>query len=132
MAQGTKAKVAWDIVKTGFGVITSSDDDQGWFGKGIYTTSSMQYASGYAHRTATQSQTKPALLLCAVIPSNVYPLDEVQNGISVRSGYQSHFTIVDVSQFPRSKPLANFASHSDRAVDELVLFQGPIIAHGCS
>jgi len=122
MAQGTRSKVAWDIVKTGFAVL-SSPKDEGWFGKGIYTTSSMQYASGYAHRTAIANQDKPALLICAAIPGNIYPMNETQEGISVRTGYQSHFTIVDLSQFPSSEPLLNFESQPNNAVDELVLFQ---------
>ena len=35
MAQGTMSIAAWGISQGGFGVI-ASEDDQGWFGKGLF------------------------------------------------------------------------------------------------
>ena len=104
MVQGTTSEAAWGISQGGFGVI-ASEKDQGWFGKGIYMTSSLKYASLYAKRSASLSTTaatagrgppkKPAVLVCAVIPGNILPVVDVKTyyGKHVADGYQSHFTI---------------------------------------
>jgi len=123
MVQGTTAEAAWRIAQGGFGVY-ASENDQGWFGKGIYLTSSARYAHKYADRKGTKSKKPPALLICAVAPGNIFPVIDTKTyyGRNVADGFQSHFTIVDFKQFPNSKPLLNWAGNPT-AVDELVCFQ---------
>jgi len=92
MVQGTTAEAGWSIAQGGFGVI-ASENDQGWFGKGIYLNSSMRYAFQYAERTASMAKKAPALLVCAVAPGNSFPIIQRKDGRSVEDGYQSHYAI---------------------------------------
>jgi len=93
MVQGTTSEAGWSIAQRGFGVV-SSEDDPGWYGKGIYTTSHLRYASKYADSKADPTR-KPALLICAIIPGNILPVVDAKTyyGKPVANGYQSHFTI---------------------------------------
>jgi len=93
MIQGTTTDAGWSIAQGGFGVV-SSEDDPGWYGKGIYTTSHMKYASRYAESKAGAMK-KPALLICAIVPGNILPVVDAKTyyGKPVANGYQSHFTI---------------------------------------
>jgi len=92
MVQGTTTEAGWSIARGGFGVV-SSIGDYGWFGRGIYTTSHLKYASKYAETKAGDIKT-PALLICVIIPGNILPVVEVTYyGKPVANGYQSHFTI---------------------------------------
>jgi len=77
----------------GFGVV-SSEDDPGWYGKGIYTTSHMKYAGRYAESKAGTTK-KPALLICVIIPGYILPVVDTKTyyGKPVANGYKSHFTI---------------------------------------
>ena len=92
MVQGTTTEAGWSIAQGGYGVIASVND-QGWFGKGIYMSSSMRYAHQYAERTASMAKKAPALLVCAVGPSNSFPIIHRMDGRSVEDGYQSHYTV---------------------------------------
>ena len=104
MVQGTTSEAAWGISQSGFGVI-ASEKDQGWFGKGIYLTSSLKYANLYAKRSAKLTtaatsttgdvQKKAAVLVCAVISGNILPVVDAKTyyGKHVANGYQSHFTV---------------------------------------
>ena len=47
MVQGTSENAAYRIIKNGFGMVAAVDD--GYYGRGIYFTSRMKYASRYAH-----------------------------------------------------------------------------------
>ena len=93
MVQGTTTEAGWSIAQGGFGVV-SSEDDPGWYGRGIYTTSHMKYASKYAESKASATR-KPALLVCAIIPENILLVVDAKTyyGKPVANGYQSHFTI---------------------------------------
>jgi len=92
MVQGTTTEAGWSIAQGGFGVIASVND-QGWFGKGIYVSSSMRYAHQYAGRSASMAKKAPALLVCAISPGNSFPIIHRQDGRSVEDGYQSHYTV---------------------------------------
>jgi len=92
MVQGTTTEAGWSIAQGGFGVV-ASENDQGWFGKGIYVSSSMRYAHQYAGRSASMGKKAPALLVCAIAPGNAFPIIQRKDGRSVEDGYQSHFTI---------------------------------------
>jgi len=93
MVQGTTIEAGWSIAQGGFGVV-SGEDDPGWYGKGIYTTSHLKYASMYAKSKAGATK-KPALLICVIIPGNILPIVDAKTyyGKPVANGYQSHFTI---------------------------------------
>jgi len=92
MVQGTTTEAGWSIAQGGFGVV-ASENDQGWFGKGIYVSSSMRYAHQYAGRSASMGKKAPALLVCAIAPGNAFPIIQRKDGRSVEDGYQSHFTV---------------------------------------
>jgi len=93
MVQGTTTEAGWSIAQGGFGVV-ASEGDPGWYGKGIYTTSYMKYASRYAKSKAGTTK-KPALLICVIVPGNTLPVVDAKTyyGKPVANGYQSHFTI---------------------------------------
>ena len=73
--QGTSENAAYRIVTNGFGT-TSKDDatskDDGYYGRGIYFTSSMKYAARYA----TPTKRGKVFLLSLVITGNVFPVTE--------------------------------------------------------
>uniref|UniRef100_A0A6B2L501 EGF-like domain-containing protein n=1 Tax=Arcella intermedia TaxID=1963864 RepID=A0A6B2L501_9EUKA len=89
---GTSEKVAKSICSTGFASLSSLD--AGFYGKGIYTTSSCLYALPYY-----ATKTKPTILICLVTPGNVYPVIENATessglmGKVIQNGFQSHFVI---------------------------------------
>jgi len=117
VVHGTDASVAWKILDTGFSALSSLD--AGYYGRGIYFTSSTQYALPYY-----ASKSNPALLLCLAIPGNVYPAVEGPKdansllGTPVKSGYQSHYVLTNKDGMPcpqRQEPGTFY--------DELVLDQ---------
>ena len=150
MVQGTTTEAGWSIAQGGFGVIANATD-QGWYGKGIYLTSSLQYAHLYATDKARFQSKLPGFLVCVVVPGNGFPMVERENGRSVEDSYQSHYTIgsrcfllnlltpqysyffssfsfllfiylVDITKYPNSYPLLPCKGNPN-GVDELVCFQ---------
>jgi len=118
VVQGTSENAAFRIIKNGFGTVTSRDD--GFYGRGMYFTSSFKYASTYA---------KPSLhgkvfLIALIVPGNPYPVTEppfdnpnTLLGQACKAGYQSHY--LEATQ--RGRPALNA---DDRCGDELVVFEG--------
>jgi len=103
MVQGTTTEAGWSIAQGGFGVV-AREGDQGWYGRGIYTTGSVKFAHLYATKKVkdfketkgpSEVSKKPALLICAIIPGNIFPVVEEEKyyGHSGVDGYQSHYTI---------------------------------------
>lgn len=94
VVHGTDADVAWKILSTGFSALSSVD--AGFYGRGIYFTSSAQYALPYY-----SAKPKPALLLCLAIPGNIYPVVEGPRdkdsllGAPIKSGYQSNYVLTN-------------------------------------
>ena len=68
--QGTSENAAYRIVKNGFGTTATLDD--GYYGRGIYFTSSMKYAAKYASSTKRGK----VFLLSLIITGNVFPVIE--------------------------------------------------------
>lgn len=109
MVQGTSENAAYRIIKNGFGTVASLND--GWYGKGMYFTSVMKYASHYA-RFSSSNGCK-IFLMSLVIPGNVYPATENAfvpdsksptgysdnpfglKGKAPKTGYQSHYVLVN-------------------------------------
>jgi len=117
VVHGTDADVAWKILDTGFSALSSLD--AGFYGGGIYFTSSAQYALPYY-----SAKSNPAVLICLAIPGNVYPVTEHPQGENslmgqaIKSGYQSHYVLTTKDGNPCKKREAP-GSH----YDELVLGQ---------
>ena len=70
--QGTSEGGAFGIISNGFGITATLDD--GYFGKGIYFTTNMKYASKYA-RNGKIGKGK-VYLLSLVMTANSFPIIE--------------------------------------------------------
>lgn len=125
---GTSRETAWKIVKSGFATVATIDE--GYFGKGIYFTSDVNYAKYYAELAAGKSRPrgKQCLILSVVIPGNIYPVTEDHKGPdSLLSkpckgvGYQSHFTNVHSTRDGNFGCVCNPPQPDN--YDELVVFQ---------
>jgi len=68
-AHGTDLNVAFKIAATGFTSLSSID--AGYFGRGIYFTSSAMYCIPYIISTV-----KPSLIISYVVPGHIYPVVE--------------------------------------------------------
>lgn len=93
-AHGTDLAVAEKIAQTGFASISSND--AGWYGRGIYFSSSGLYCFPYF-----ALRKNPVLLLSWVLPGNIYPVIENHlgpdsiEGQSLKPGYNSHYVCTD-------------------------------------
>lgn len=91
---GTDANIANSICQTGFSAVSSLDE--GFFGQGMYFSSSAIYTLPYF---ATKAE--PVILLCWLIPGNTFPVTEDPNspdslkGKPLKGGYQSHYVVTD-------------------------------------
>ena len=119
VVQGTSENAAFRIIKSGFGTVTSLDD--GFYGRGMYFSSSFKYASSYAKSTSHGK----VFLIALTVPGNPYPVTEPPNkdnptslvGQASKIGYQSHY--LEATQ--RGQPAMNVA---ERYGDQLVVFEG--------
>jgi len=116
VVHGTDGKVGQQICSAGFAALSSLD--AGYYGKGIYFTSSCLYATPYF---ATKSV--PSILVCLTIPGNIRPIVEHRNespsylGMGIDSGYQSHYVLTTRDGNPLTQ--------KDRYYDEFVLASDP-------
>jgi len=112
---GTDHTTALAICSTGFATLSLLDE--GWYGKGIYFTSSGLYATPYF---ATKKN--PAIIITYVIPGNPYPVTESPKAgkgltsAALQSGAQSHYVVTSIEGLPVEKPC-------DNCYDELVITQ---------
>eukprot|EP01124_Arcella_intermedia_P020130 TRINITY_DN2764_c0_g2_i2.p1 TRINITY_DN2764_c0_g2~~TRINITY_DN2764_c0_g2_i2.p1 ORF type:complete len:213 (+),score=45.52 TRINITY_DN2764_c0_g2_i2:2-640(+) len=128
MLHGTSTDTAWKVVQTGFATVATLD--AGWYGRGIYFTSHVDYAKYYSGM-ASQAPEKRCIILVMVVAGNSYPVTErpvLGNpmqpqpetslfGKQVHStGYQSHFVTVDKGTGLATDPI------KDQVYDELVVF----------
>jgi len=99
VVHGCDESIGRKICETGFanlGIL-----DAGWYGKGMYFTSSCLYAIPYY-----ASKKKPALVIAYICPGNVYPVIEMPkgedtlNGQPMKNGYNSHFVVTTKNGFP--------------------------------
>jgi len=124
MLQGTHGENLADICQQGFG--NSSTTDDGYYGRGMYFTSSLDYAAKYANKSSNKGK---AIIVSMVTPGNVFPVTEHPNdtikgykGKACRPGYQSHFTLVNKSNIAGAFPVTGDIDPSTTA-DELVVFE---------
>ena len=94
MLHGTIEAVAPKICEGGFSTVATLDD--GFFGKGMYFTNSLDYALFYATPQKGPIPENLVVVLTLVVPGNVYPVTEAhkadgnQFGKPCVTGYQSH------------------------------------------
>jgi len=119
VAHGTSLKKASKIAATGFASLSTLD--QGFYGKGMYFTSSVIYTLPYI--TALSD---PCILICFLLPGNPYPVIEHPQdaegsllGSHIISGYQSHYIVTTRDGFPFKEE--NFGDQ--RMFDEYVIDQ---------
>jgi len=123
---GTGKDTAWKIVQTGFTTVATVDD--GFYGRGIYFTSSFDYSTFYS-RNANKGTKKVFIIVALLLPGNPYPV--IESPISPKSlkgkgpidpsGYQSHY--VCVNPFGVNPVGFPCAEKLDKCFDELVVFQ---------
>jgi len=87
---GTDKTIAWSICASGFAALSTLD--AGYYGKGIYFSSSCLYTVPYYG-----TKGGPTILVCLLICGNVRPIIESRDdpntymGKPIDSGYQSHY-----------------------------------------
>jgi len=117
VVHGTDCAIAWKILDTGFCALSSLD--AGFYGRGIYFSSSAQYTLPYY-----SAKPNPCLILCLAIPGNIYPVVEDRMevksllGTPIKAGYQSNYVLTtkDGNPCKQRMPTGSF-------YDELVLDQ---------
>jgi len=111
---GTELDTAWKIVNSGF--VALQKLDSGYYGKGIYLTSSAWYTIQYCSTAA-----KPCIVICLVIPCNPYPVVESPKGPDkfvgkvIMQGYQSHYVLTTL----KGSPITD--RHYEKIYDEMVI-----------
>jgi len=120
VVQGTSENAAHQIIDNGFGIASALDD--GWYGRGIYFTSYLKYASLYAKFSSSNGC--KVFLVSLVIPGNVYPATEPARddplslmGGAAKKGHQSHYVEVNLQGQPARSEREFYA-------DEIVVFEG--------
>ena len=144
--QGTSENAAFRVVTNGFGTTATLDD--GFFGRGIYFTSDMKYAAKYAGSTKRGK----VFLLSLVITGNAFPITEDpykerpeggiettidENGLikfvpnpqgylgkACRTGYQSHYTVVDSRTISTAFPFKEKEFNPSVTSNEVIVFDG--------
>jgi len=120
VVHGTDMSIAWKIVDGGFATLSTLDD--GFYGKGIYFSTSAKYILPYYGAKKT-----PAVLVCLLIPGNVYPVTEQPTpnskikGYPLVSGYQSHYAITKKNGLPFTRE--DFVDQKAKKYDEVVIVQ---------
>lgn len=118
---GTSITNAWKVCVGGFANLSLLD--VGFYGSGIYFTTSAKYSIPYF---ATKAN--PALIISYLIPGNPFPVVEHPKGPdsilgnTLKPGYQSHF----VSTTSRGEPHAKPTKH--HVYDEIVINQEAQVA----
>jgi len=117
---GTSEEIANSIVKTGF--VALSKLDSGYYGKGIYFTTSVEYALPYF-----ATKPSPSVIIFLVISGNVYPIIEHPKikgsfmGAPLVPGYHSHYVLTRKDGYPCHKILSR--DEGEEYFDELVIEQ---------
>jgi hypothetical protein len=90
---GTSANVAWKVCQSGFATLSALD--VGFFGAGIYFTTSAKYAVPYF-----ATKPSPSIIISFLVPGNPFPVTEDPNnpaisiaGHALKPGYQSHYVL---------------------------------------
>jgi len=105
------------IIIGGFATLATLDD--GFFGKGMYFSSSAIYVIPYCDDKG------PSMLICFILPGNPYPVTEEPNGRDslkgqkLLVGYQSHYVVTRKEGLPfREKDYINTRKYNEIVVDQ--------------
>eukprot|EP01126_Amoeba_proteus_P015888 TRINITY_DN17227_c0_g1_i1.p1 TRINITY_DN17227_c0_g1~~TRINITY_DN17227_c0_g1_i1.p1 ORF type:complete len:397 (+),score=77.99 TRINITY_DN17227_c0_g1_i1:548-1738(+) len=91
---GTDMNTAWQICSTGFAALSSLD--AGYYGKGIYFSTHVDYILPYY-----ATKPNPAIIISYLVPGNIFPVTENHKrpgslrGTALKSGYQSHYVVTE-------------------------------------
>jgi len=101
VVHGTDTSIAWKIAQGGFASLSTLDD--GYYGKGIYFSTSAKYILPYY-----ANKKNPTVLICLIIPGNTYPVTEFPTsnkimGHALVNGYQSHYCVTTKGGMPFTK-----------------------------
>jgi len=113
---GTSESKAWKICTTGFAALQTLDS--GFFGKGIYFTTSALYAIPYFAPHGKHA----AIIISYILPGNVYPVTEDHQsdrgltGCALKGGFNSHFVAT-------TRHGNIIATEMEECYDELVIKQ---------
>jgi len=118
---GTDENVAYSIITTSF--VALAKGDAGYYGKGLYFTTSAEYALPYF-----ATKPSPTVLICYLITGNSYPVIEhpkssKQNlmGGALMPNFQSHYVLCRID----GMPIPDIMDHTseDSYYDEIVIEQ---------
>jgi len=118
VVHGTDMSLAWKIAQGGFASLSTHDG--GFYGKGIYFSTSAKYVIPYFGRKKS-----PAILICLTIPGNAYPVTEQPNsnkimGQPLKNGYNSHYAVTTKRGLPFTKQAYE---NNETKYDEMVIGQ---------
>jgi len=118
---GTSEDIAYNIIKTGF--VALAKLDSGYYGKGIYFTTSAEYGLPYY-----ASKVSPTVIISLVVSGNSYPVIEHPRlskksmmGAALMPGYNSHYVLTRKDGFPC--PRVYSGSGDEQFYDEVVIEQ---------
>jgi len=121
---GTSQQKAKSIMKLGF--INAATLDEGWFGKGVYFTTNIDYAIKYS-MISSKSEDELCLLCSYVIISNPFPItEEMGLSFSGKGNYkhfQSHIVLVKSNTNNPNSMSYYPSSIDDHQYNEIVIFQ---------
>jgi len=99
VVHGTDDSIAWSVAQGGFAALSSLDD--GFYGRGMYFSSSTLYTIPYFCRAK-----KPTIVVCLTIPGNPYPVivGPKDKGsllkAHIMTGHQSHYVVTGKGGYP--------------------------------
>jgi len=117
VVHGTSEAIADKIIDNGFSALSSLD--AGFYGKGMYFSSSARYILPYY-----ATKPNPVILICMAVPGNSYPVVESRTepnshlGLPIKPGYQSNYVLTTRDGNP-----CQFQGDRQDVFDELVLDQ---------
>jgi len=119
---GTNEDIAYNIIKTGF--VALAKLDSGYYGKGIYFTTSAEYGLPYY-----ATKVKPTVIISLVVSGNAYPVIEHPRlskknsfmGAAFMPGYNSHYVLTRKDGFPCPKIYSGLGE--EQFYDEVVIEQ---------
>jgi len=113
------------ICQNGFACVATTDE--GFYGKGIYFTSDLEYASQYAKKEESGVRN---ILVALLIPGDFFPVVEHPHepnsyyGKAAKSGVQSHYTLVKKESKQTAYPIdKDELFNAKRHANEVVVFQ---------
>jgi len=110
----TEEDSAWKILSSGFAVLGAYD--LGFYGKGIYLSTSAYYVRQYLIM-----KSRPAILVCFVVVGKCFPIIESHTDLHkskaakpITDGYHSHYVITSVKGMVSD-------TQADEIYDEIIL-----------